>query len=288
MAANLDIDLLRTFAAVADCGSFTGAADLVARTQSAVSLQVKRLEEVLGRKVFERSSRSLALTPAGTTLLGYARRMLELNDESVRRVAEPPVHGAFRLGITEYFVPAELPRLLARFSAAYPHVELGVRMGLSTELRESLRQGTLDAAIVRLSPREAAKALWTEPQRWVAAETLEVARDEPLPLVLLPEPCVLRQHAIESMKRSRRPWRLAFTGSSMASVQAAVKAGLGISIVPASLIAPGMRVLAGAPHRDPGTLQVGLVRAATARKDIVEVLERVMRETLQVIAVRRA
>ena len=92
--ANLDIDLLRSFAAVADSGSFTAAGELVARTQSAVSLQVKRLEESLGQKVFERTSRSLALTPAGETLLGYARRILELNDESVRRIAEPPVTGA--------------------------------------------------------------------------------------------------------------------------------------------------------------------------------------------------
>ena len=92
-AANLDIDLLRSFAAVADTGSFTVAAELVARTQSAVSVQVKRLEEIVGRRVFERTSRSLALTPAGETLLSYARRILELNDESVRRIAEPPVTG---------------------------------------------------------------------------------------------------------------------------------------------------------------------------------------------------
>src|SRR3974390_3154225 len=94
---NLDIDLLRSFAAVADSGSFTAAGELVARTQSAVSLQVKRLEDCLGQKVFERTSRSLALTSAGETFLGYARRILALNDESVRRIAEPPVIGPVRL-----------------------------------------------------------------------------------------------------------------------------------------------------------------------------------------------
>ena len=114
---NLEIDLLRTFAAAAQSGSFTAAAELVARTQSAVSLQIQRLEEVVGKRVFERTSRSLALTPAGETLLGYARRILELNDESVRRIAEPPVAGSIRLGITEYFVPTELPRILTRFAA---------------------------------------------------------------------------------------------------------------------------------------------------------------------------
>src|SRR5262252_6353221 len=162
-ASNLDIDLLRTFAAVADSGSFTAAGELVARSQSAVSLQVKRLEESLGQKVFERTSRSLALTQAGESLLGYARRILELNDESVRRIAEPPVAGVIRLGITEYFVPTELARILARFAAAYPGVQLEVRMGISSELREAMSAGALDAAILRLARRERSKAIWSEP-----------------------------------------------------------------------------------------------------------------------------
>src|SRR5580765_7963587 len=148
--ANLDIDLLRSFAAVADTGSFTAAGEVVARTQSAVSIQIKRLEESVGRRVFERTSRSLALTPAGEVLLDYARRILALNDESVRRITEPPVAGELRLGITEYFVPNELPAILARFAAIHPEVRLEVRMGSSRDLREALSQGKLDVAILRL------------------------------------------------------------------------------------------------------------------------------------------
>src|SRR5262245_33368657 len=239
--ANLDIDLLRSFAAVVDCGSFTAAGELVARTQSAVSVQIKRLEETLGKTVFERSSRSLTLTPAGQTLLAYARRILELNDESVRRIAEPAVAGAIRLGITEYFVPTELPRILSRFTSAYPDVHLDVRMGLSHELRDQMAAGSLDAAIVRLAPRERAKAIWSEAQVWAVREGCEPASGAVVPLALLPSPCVLRAHALESMKRRKRRWRLSFTGSSMASVQAAVSAGLGVSIFPRSSLLPGMR-----------------------------------------------
>ena len=286
--ANLDIDLLRSFAAVADSGSFTAAGELVARTQSAVSLQVKRLEESLGRKVFERTSRSLALTPAGETLLGYARRILELNDESVRRIAEPPVTGAIRLGITEYFVPTELPRILSRFAMAYPGVHLEARMGLSRELREQMVAGRLDAALVRLAPHERAKAIWREAQVWVTREGFAPERGDVVPLALLPAPCVLRQHALESMKRLKRPWKVSFTGSSMASVQAAVSAGLGVSIVPRSLLLPGMQVLAhGRDYPDPGRLDVGVLRGARARKDVVDALERVIRQTLDVLAVSR-
>src|SRR5262249_5997224 len=154
----------------------------------------------LGERLFERTSRSIALTPAGEILLGYARRILELNDESVRRIAEPPVKGVIRLGITEYFVPTELARILSRFAMAYPDVQLEARMGLSRELRDEMAAGRLDAAIVRLATHESVKAIWKEAQVWVAPEGLAPGRGDVVPLVLLPAPCVLRQHALESMK----------------------------------------------------------------------------------------
>lgn len=287
-ATNLDIDLLRSFAAVADTGSFTAAAGLVARTQSAVSVQVKRLEEILGRRVFERTSRSLSLTPAGHTLLGYARRILELNDESVRSIAEPPVTGEIRLGITEYFVPDELPGILARFAAAYPGVRLEVRMGLSRDLRDELSRGELDAALVRMLPRERDRALWSEPQVWVAPESLDLDAAAPLPLALLREPCVLRAHALEAMKRSKRAHQVAFTGSSMASVQAAVRAGIGVSIVPRSSLGAGMRVVARSrTFTDPGALRIGVLKGPGASVDVVAALGRVVREALDVFAASR-
>src|SRR5689334_7171654 len=173
---NLELDLLRSFAAVADTGSFTAAAELVARTQSAVTMQIKRPEDTLGRRVFERSSRALALTNDGEVLLGYARRMLELNDESLRTIARPPVTGRARLGVTEYFVPNELPRILSRFAAAHPGVQLDVRMGLSRDLRVELDAGRLDAAIVRLDANSKAGSIWKEPEHWAAAEGFEIGR----------------------------------------------------------------------------------------------------------------
>ena len=289
-APNLEIDLLRSFAAVADTGSFTAAADLVARTQSAVSMQIKRLEDVVGRRVFERSSRSLELTADGRLLLDYARRMLELNDESLRRIARPPVTGRARLGVTEYFVPNEVPRLLARFAAAHPGVELDVRMGLSRDLRVELDSGRLDAAIVRFRPGEqgSAEPIWQESQHWVAAEGWESAKGAPVPLVALPAGCVLRDFAIETFRRQQRPWRLAFTGSSMASVQAAVLAGLGVSIVSRSAVLPGMRILPrGKAWPDAGPLEVGVLSGRGAPAAIVDALTSISRQVLAVVAAQR-
>jgi DNA-binding transcriptional LysR family regulator len=283
-ALNLDIDLLRTFAAVADSGSFTAAAAVVARTQSAVSMQVKRLEEVLGRRVFERTSRALGLTREGEVLLDYARRMLALNDESLRRIARPGMSGRVRLGVTEYFVPNQIAGILARFAAAHPGVHLDVRMGLSRELRQELDAGRLDAAIVRLDATRAmhAEPIWREPQHWVAHRDWSLTKGEPVPLVALPPPCVLREFALETFRKQKRAHRLAFSGSSMASVQAAVLAGLGVSIVARSSVLPGMRVLpTSRSWPSPGTLEVGVVQGAGARADIVGALEQVTRDTLQ-------
>ena len=271
--ANLDIDLLRSFAAVADSGGFTAAASLVARTQSAVSMQIQRLEDAVGHRLFDRSPRSLALTPQGEALLDSARRILALHDETVRKLTAAPVAGTVRLGVTEYFVPNELPTLLARFAASHPGVQLEVRMGLSRDLRQELHAGRLDAALVRDDGDDASAVIWREPQAWVAAEGWREPDDGPVPLVVLPRGCVLRDFAIASLERRRRAWHLAYTGSSMASVQAAVRAGLGVSIVAHSSVLPGMRILpAGRRWPSPGTLAIGLLEGKGAPAGVAQAL----------------
>ncbi|OGB25976.1 MAG: hypothetical protein A3I66_09815 [Burkholderiales bacterium RIFCSPLOWO2_02_FULL_57_36] len=285
---NFDIDLLRSFAAVADTGSFTIAGEIVARSQSAVSIQIKRLEESVGCKIFERTSRSLALTPAGETLLGYARRLLELNDESFRRMTEPAVAGEISLGVTEYFVPGELAKILARFAAVYPDVHLDVRMGLSRDLHSAISAGELDAAIVRIAPREQRKAIWSEPQQWVARQDFVLEKGAVLPLAVLPPGCILREYAVDALKKARQPCRITFTSSSMSGVQAAVLAGLGVSIVPRSSVLTGMRVLPRSKlFPDPGHLEVGILRAPGAQQDIITALENIVHQTLSLLTITR-
>jgi DNA-binding transcriptional LysR family regulator len=167
-------------------------------------------------------------------------------------------------------------------------VQLEVHMGLSRDLREALSKGSLDAALVRLTARESGKALWSEPVAWVAREGFEAQPGTPVPLALLPAPCVLREHALESLKRAKQPWVLRYTGSSMASVQAAVVAGVGASIIPRSSLIPGMQALARSKaFADPGRLHIGLMRRTGAQGDIIGALEKMVLESLASIPAAR-
>ena len=287
-AANLEIDLLRTFVAAADTGSFTAAGDLVARTQSAVSIQIKRLEEALDTRVFERTSRSLALTQAGATLLAYARRMLELNDESVRAVTAPPVAGEMRVGISEYFQPREITVMLARFSRLYPQAHLDVRIDLSRSLKKMLAQDELDLVIGRVETQERAAPFWREPLQWACAADATFDSRQPLPLVVLPSGCVLREQALNLLNKKKRAWRIALTTSGMNGLLPALEAGLGVSIVPASLLTTAMRPLGredGLP--DPGEQALAFYERRGASRELVHAFSEVVRERAAVMGATR-
>ena len=179
---DLDLDLLRGFVAVAERGGFTAAGQALGLTQSAVSLKVKRLEDLVQRRVFDRTSRSISLTRDGETLLAYARRILALNDEAVRRLVAPPVAGRFRLGVADHFVPRNLAPLLARFARTWPEVRLEVEVGRSHELRAAQEKGALDLVLGKRRDGETAgRPIWTEGVVWVAAPDWAGAGGTPPP-----------------------------------------------------------------------------------------------------------
>jgi DNA-binding transcriptional LysR family regulator len=231
---SLDIDLLRSFVAVADAGSFTRAAPLIGRTQSAVSLQIKRLEDQLGKPVFARGARRVALTVEGERLLGHARHMLRLNDAVMADLTEPDVGGLVRLGVPEDFATAHLPDVLAAFTRAHPRVELEVTCDLTLNLQAGFNRGEFDLVLVKREPGVAIDGtrVWREPLVWVARDTETLPDDEPLPLIVSPQPCVYRKRAIAALDKARRPWRCAYTSTSLTGTQAAVRAGLGIAVLP--------------------------------------------------------
>jgi DNA-binding transcriptional LysR family regulator len=264
--ADLDMDGLRALAAVADAGGFTAAGDRLGRTQSAISIRIKRLEGALGRRLFERNSRSLALTRDGELLLAYARRILELNDETVRRFAEPDAAGDIRLGAAEYFVPHHLPAVLRRFAAAYPRVQIEVKVGMSSSLIEQLDAGALDLVIAKRddgAPR--GRVIRREPLRWVAAAGFDRAAD-PLPVCALPPPCVFRARGLAALKAAGRAWRLVYTSESVMGVVAAVQAGLGLAVTGESIVTAGLHLLSPADGFPPlGEIEIALF-GETARQ----------------------
>jgi DNA-binding transcriptional LysR family regulator len=241
---NIDIDLLRAFVAVVEAGSMTGGAETVGRTQSAVSQKIIRLEGLVGKRLFNRSSRSLSLTHDGERLQGAARRMIELNDKTMRQFSTPAVMGTLRLGITDDFIPQLLPRLLARFTRAYPDLTLELTTAMSCELLASLERGDLDIVLAkRDGAMQPGRVIWREPLEWIAAEGLEIDPCRPAPLVLLPQPCTYRGLALEALESIGRDSLIACTASSLMGVQAAVAGGLGISVLGRSFLQPGLRIL---------------------------------------------
>ncbi|MER2248690.1 LysR substrate-binding domain-containing protein [Methylorubrum podarium] len=241
---DLELDLLRAFVAVAETGSFTAAADVVHRSQSAVSQKVLRLEEILGRRVFDRTSRSLGLTPDGERLLVAARQMLEFNDKLMREWREPPASGTLRLGVSEDFIPGQLPKLLARFGRFYPGVHIDLMTGLSCTLLEAYDADRLDAVIAKRSgvhPR--GRVIWREPLVWLASADYELDFTRPARLVMLAPPCSYREMMIAALDSVRREWNAACTASSLTGVQAAVAGGLGVTLLGRSFLQEGMQIL---------------------------------------------
>lgn len=274
---DLDIDSLRSFVTVADAGGFTAAGDLLGRTQSAVSVKIKKLEEGLGRRLFERTSRSLSLTPDGELLLGYARRLLDLNDEAVLRFAEPEAEGTLRLGVGEYFVPQHLPGLLRQFARVFPRVHIEVKVALGAVLLEALDQGELDIVITKRNKgMTEGRVIWTEPLVWVGAadSPWPPHGDGPLPLCCLPPPCAFRERAIEALDAAGRPWRIVYTSESIMGIQAAASAGLGLSVVARSAVAEGLRILGPAEGLPAlGDVDIAVFGETAARHSLLRPLE---------------
>lgn len=249
MRAILDLDQLRTFVAIAETGSFTKAAEVVFKTQSAVSMQMRRLEERIGRPIFARDGRASRLTGDGERLLAYARRLLRLNDETVSAFDEDELSGRIRLGTPDDYADRFLPEILARFSRSNPRVEVTVLCQPTSMLIECMRSNDLDLAIITDAPAEnrlGAEVVRREPLLWVTSARHCVHEETPLPLALGQHTCCWRLQALEALDTAGRAHRSLYTSWSSMAVGAAVLAGLAVSVLPESALRPGMRVLSEA------------------------------------------
>ncbi|MBY0226061.1 MAG: LysR family transcriptional regulator [Hyphomicrobium sp.] len=276
---NLDIDLLRTFVVIASERNFTRAAERLMRQQSTVSLQIKRLEDALGQRLLDRTPRSVELTPEGEAVLAYAQKILDLNDEVVSLTHEPQMQGVVRLGTPEDFATQHLPDILARFVQAYPSVALEVTCDLTLNLAQGFRKGEFDIVLLKRerSAGNGGVRVWREPLVWVAGQHDYVHGSGPLPLVVSPEPCVYRKRAIESLDRARRRWRIAYTCGSLAGSIAAVRAGLGISVLPKEMVPNGLHAIDGDPLPDLKDTEIALLSGPSLRAPVAKLRDHIVR-----------
>lgn len=249
----LDLDLLRCFVTIAETGSFTRAGERLGRTQSTISLQVRRLEDQIGRAVFARTPRSLSLTAEGERLLGPARQLLRLNDAAIAELFEPDMAGRVRIGVPEDFATAHLPAVLAAFTKAHPLVELEVTCDLTLNLLDRFHDHAFDLVLVKREPSAQFEGVrvWREPLVWVARDQRAAEGLATVPLVVSPEPCVYRKRAVDALEAIGRKWRVAYTSTSLAGSQSAVNAGLGITVLPREMVPPYLTPITDDPDLPP-------------------------------------
>jgi DNA-binding transcriptional LysR family regulator len=258
-----DLDVLRTFATGVELGSFAKAADRLGRSTSAVSAQLKKLEERAGTAIVRKSGRGLALTLAGETLLAYARRLIELNDEAAAAVRGVEIEGWARLGLQEDFGETLLPAVLGRFARAHPKVRIEARIARNAELIERVTSGRLDLALAwsdgAVLPHS--DKIAEVPMRWIGpaeGEGVRIEPGEPLPIAALEAPCLLRSAAIKALDRAGIPWRIAFETPSLGGLWAATAAGLGVALRTEIGLPASVRALATGEAGLPAVPALGL------------------------------
>jgi DNA-binding transcriptional LysR family regulator len=263
---NLDMDVLRTLVLAEQLGGFGRAAERVGRSQSAVSQQIRRIEEQVGEPLFEKQGRGLVPTPAGEVLLAYGRRILDLNDEALIAVRGTAARGEVRFGLPPDLAETWLPDVLGRFSRGHPGVRLETVVDRNRALIDRLDRGELDLTLAmnqidRADARSLAalKAIWVGPSprrlHW------DPSGSEPLPLVLTEAPCFFRQRALALLEAAGIPWRVVLTSASSRGLWAAVEAGLGVTLripvgVPADLHVLGIEQGLPDPTGEPFVLSI--------------------------------
>lgn len=279
MRRDLDLGLLRAFIAVVETGSVTGAARHLNRTQAAVSLQVKRLEETLGQPLFDREHKRLTLAPSGELLLGHAQRLVAMNDDLYDRMVTPAFEGEVRLGVPVDIIVTYVPPILRRFASTWPGVRVSLVAKNSHDLLEDLANGELDLTLTTDLPNGAAlETLKTDALVWVGAPGGGAHRQSPLPIAIGGKNCRFRPVTIEAIRKAGRDWRIVLQVPNQDAVNATIAAGLCVGAllretVPANLEILGPR--SGLPELP--SFDINLHMPSTGGSDIARELARHIR-----------
>lgn len=286
MKPPLDLDQLQTFVSIADMGSFTRAAGEVHRTQSAVSMQMRRLEEQIGKPLFEKEGRTNRLTEHGEKLLAYARRLIRLNRETLAAFDDSGLKGHVRIGTPDDYADRFLPEIMAKFSRSNPRVELSVICEPTPSLREHIKRGNLDIAIVTHNDEHShSEVVRREPLLWVTSANHLVHEQTPLPVAFGRPSCIWRRAGTDVLDRMGREYKVLFTSFSATIITAAVLSGLAVSVLAECALRPGMRVLTEADGF--GQLpdcEIGIMRGHTEHPALVEALAQHIAESLDNIS----
>jgi len=289
---NLDMDALRSFVTGMELGSFARAADRLGRSTSAVSAQLKKLEEQAGIALVRKSGRGVVPTNGGEALLSYARRLLELNDEAVGAVRGVELEGWIRLGLQEDFGETMLPEVLGRFARAHPKVRIEGHVARNYQLIDKIGSGRLDLVLAWDGGEASAfvERIAKVPLRWLGpasdAPVWHASDDEPLPLAALEAPCMLRNIACAELDKHRLSWRLAFVSPSLGGLWAATAAGLGITLRTSIGLPKSVRVLDPKEHGLPALPWLGLMlhraekEAGPTAEHLASIIVQALRETL--------
>lgn len=239
----LDPELLKAFVAVADHLSFSRAASSLNRSQSAVSMQIRRLEERIGAELFHRTKIHVELSPVGERLIDYARRILILNDEAVGKIREQQVDGSVRLGVMDDYGANVMPGLLASFIAAYPRIQIEMETGLTAPM--PARLGVDFDLVVAMHPVGSGdgELLRREQAVWATGADRTIDIPEPVPLALSRQGCLFRKWAVDALEAAKRPWRLAFVSQNLGAIENMAALGLAVTVVKSEMVSPRLRVL---------------------------------------------
>lgn len=240
----MDAITLQCFLVLTESGSFTKTANRVGRTQSAVSQQIANLENLLGKPLFNRG-KTITLNPDGEIFLNYARQIFALHREAMDRFRQPDLEGEIRFGLPEDFATVFLSDVLLDFSRAHPRILLNIECDLTLNLFTRFKEKEFDLVLVKMNlPGDFPNGqdVWSEDLEWVYnGATIDFTK--PIPLVLSPQPCVYRSKAINALDKTGIKWRLAFSSPSYAGTTAAVEAGIGVTVLPRTMIPQKLQIL---------------------------------------------
>lgn len=267
---NLPMDLLRAFVSVAQLNSFTKAGEILGRSQPAVSLQIKRLEELVDEPLLSRIGKDLELTEAGESLYDYANQILTLNDLAISQLSKSSISGKIRLGIPSEFATVLLPKIVSRFAKAYPNVTLEVNCELSKQLLSKEGKASHDL-ILALEDKPAATVsdlVKTDDLVWVASVDHNAQKVSTVPLIAAAEGCIYRHRAIRVLDRSQQPWQIVYTNPDLTGIQYAIQEGLGVTVLAKSTVPKNLKILSpSARFPDLGKVGISLICSNRNKKN---------------------